>query len=97
MTASEKLINDCVSPFTQAQRDMLKSLCKLQTRGKDYTAAPNKPLEDYIKTMKDLYPERFQSKASLAKRTFVDTPSSLIPYARCVRTPSESPCLIMPE
>ena len=96
MTASEKLINDCVSPFTKTQRDMLKSLCKLQPRGKDYTAAPNKALEEYIKTLKDLHPEMFQSKDSLQKRVFMDTPMSLIPHARAVRTFEKSPYRIVP-
>jgi hypothetical protein len=96
MTSAETLINDCVSPLNEAQRAKLKSLCKLQVKGKDYTAVPNKPLEDYIATLRILYPNMFQSKESLTTRVFVDTPASLIPYERCVRTMEESPRNITP-
>jgi hypothetical protein len=91
MTSNETLINSCVSPLNEAQRAKLKSLCKLQAKGKNYTAAPNKPLEDYIATLRILYPNMFQSKESLKTRVFVDTPASIIPYERCVRTVEESP------
>ena len=92
MTAAEKLINDCVSPFNEAQRQKLRELSKVMPRGKEYSAVPNKPLEEYIKQMRDLYPEMFhKTKADLESRVFMDTPSANITYARAVRTPAQSP------
>jgi len=38
-----------------------------------------------------MYPEKFHTKESLKMRTFVDTPTSFIPYARCVRPRDQSP------
>jgi hypothetical protein len=92
MTAAEQLINDCVSPFNETQRQRLRELSKVMPRGEEYPAVPNKPLEEYIKQMRDLYPEMFHNtKADLDSRVFMDTPSANIPYAHAVRTPAQSP------
>lgn len=97
MTSNEKLINDCVSPFNEAQRAKLKSLCRLQIKGRNYTAEPNAPLEEYIATLKALYPNMFQSTHTLKHRTFVDEPTSLsIPFGRFVRSAHQSPYKIVP-
>jgi len=96
MTAAEKLINDCVSPFNETQRQKLRELSKVRV-DRDYPATPNKPLDEYIKQMKDLYPEMFHlTKADLDSRVFMDTPSGNIPYARAVRTLAQSPRRIQP-
>lgn len=93
MTAAEKLINDCVSPFNEHQRQMLKDLSKVR-KDKNYSATPNVKLEEYIETLKDMYPEMFHTKDTLKNRVFVDTPTSLAtPYARCVRPREQSPIL----
>jgi len=81
---------NCASPFTEEQRSILKSLSKLQPRGKDYSAAPNKPLEAYIKSMQKSHPEMFQDAKSLRERVFVDEPYSCS-FKRTIRTYSESP------
>jgi hypothetical protein len=69
---------------------MIKSLSRLQPRGRDYSAAPNKPLEAYIKSMQKLHPEMFQDVKSMRERVFVDEPYSCS-FKRAVRTLSESP------
>jgi len=79
-----------LSPFTEDQRAMIKSLSRLQPRGRDYSAAPNKPLEAYIKSMQKLHPEMFQDVKSMRERVFVDEPYSCS-FKRAVRTLSESP------
>ena len=81
---------NCVSPFTEEQRSKLKSLSKPQPRGKDYPATPNKPLEEYIKSMQNLHPEMFQDAKSIKERVFVDEPH-LCSFKRSIRTLSESP------
>jgi hypothetical protein len=78
------------SPFTEEQRATIKSLSKLQPRGKDYSAAPNKPLEAYIKSMRKSHPEMFQDAKSMKERVFVDEPH-LCSFKRTVRTHAESP------
>jgi hypothetical protein len=94
MTAAEKLINDCVSPFTEAQRQRLKDLSKVR-KDKNYSATPNAKLEEYIEVLHDMYPEMFHTKESLKMRVFMDTPTSLAtPYARCVRPREESPIFL---
>ena len=57
---TEKAISYCVVPFTPAQRQNLKDLSRVQPEGKEYPAAPNKMLDDYIDALKDMYPEMFQ-------------------------------------
>jgi hypothetical protein len=94
MTAAEKLINDCVSPFTQAQRERLKYLSKVQPQGSDYPAMPNVLLEEYISQLKDMYPEMFQTNATLKHRVFFDEPTparSPTEHARFVRAKEQSP------
>ncbi len=92
MTAAEKLINDCVSPFTETQRQKLKDLSKVPP-DKNYSVTPNIKLEEYIETLKDMYPEMFHTRDTLKNRVFVDTPTSFIQYARCVRPREQSPIL----
>ncbi|CAB4123597.1 hypothetical protein UFOVP48_41 [uncultured Caudovirales phage] len=97
MTAAEKIINDCVSPFNEHQRQRLRDLSKVQLRGKDYPTTPNLPLEEYITQLKDLYPEMFHTHESLKQRVFMDTPTALhVPYTRAVRTHAQSPIRIIP-
>jgi hypothetical protein len=90
MTSTEQLINDCVSPFNEAQRQRLKDLSKVLD-DQAYSAQPNMPLEEYLETLRDMYPEKFHTKESLKMRVFVDTPTSIIPYERCVRPREQSP------
>jgi hypothetical protein len=87
---------DCVSPFNEHQRKKLKSLSRLQPKGKDYPAAPNKALDEYIATLKESNPEMFQTKESMRNRAFVDEPSLSV-YGRFVRPQSESPYRIIPD
>jgi hypothetical protein len=88
-------MTDCVSPFNEHQRNKLKSLSRLQPKGKDYPATPNQALDEYIATIKELNPEMFQTKESMKNRVFVDEPSSSV-YKRCVRAYSESPYRVIP-
>jgi hypothetical protein len=81
---------DCVSPFNDHQRAKLKSLSKVLPEGQEYPVAPNKALDEYIKTLKTLNPEMFQTKESMKERVFVDEPSSDI-YKRVIRSYAESP------
>jgi hypothetical protein len=94
MTTEESIINGCSNPFTEHQRQQLKDLSKVQEKGKDYPTQPNRKLEDYIETLHDMYPEKFQrTRADLESRVFFDTPTSLVPYARSVRPRDKSPYL----
>lgn len=97
MTAAEKLINDCVSPFNETQRQKLKDLSKVR-KDKNYSTTPNMKLEEYIAELYDMYPEMFHTTNTLKDRVFMDTPTSLAtPYARCVRSRENSPILkVMP-
>ena len=90
MTSNEKLINDCVSPFNETQRQKLRDLSKVRPN-KDYLVQPNIRLEEYLEELRDMYPEKFHTKESLKMRVFVDTPTSIIPHARCVRPREQSP------
>jgi hypothetical protein len=90
MTSTEQLINDGASPFNATQRQRLRDLSKVLESGA-YSAQPNMPLENYLETLRDMYPERFHTKESLKMRVFVDTPTSIIPYERCVRSREQSP------
>ena len=91
MTAAEKLINDCVSPFTETQRQRLKDLSDVRS-DRNYTQE-NRRLEDYLETLKDMYPEKFhRTKADLDSRVFFDEPTTIAtPRARCVRSRDQSP------
>ena len=92
MTNTEQLINATVSPFNEHQRQRLKDLSKVQEKGKDYPVQPNRMLEDYIATLKDMYPEKFHmNRADLESRVFVDEPTSLIIHARSIRPRDHSP------
>jgi len=92
MTAAEKLINDCVSPFTTTQRQRLQDLSKVQPQGSDYPVHPNVALEAYIAQLKEFYPEMFQTPATMKERVFFDEPRSLAtPHARFVRPLNKSP------
>ena len=81
---------DCVSPFNDHQRAKLKSLSRVQPKGKDYPVTPNKALDEYIATLKELNPNMFQTKESMKERVFVDEPSSGV-YKRVIRSYAESP------
>jgi hypothetical protein len=94
MTAAEKIINDCVSPFNEQQRQKLHDLSKVC---KEYSAVPNAALEAYIAQLRDLYPEMFQNKDSLKRRVFFDEPRSVsTDCARFVRAKAQSPYRIVP-
>jgi hypothetical protein len=96
MTYLEKLTNDCVSPFNEAQRQRLKDLSNVLDN-QAYSAMPNMRLEEYLEVLRDMYPEKFHTKESLKTRVFVDTPTTLsTPYARCVRPREQSPILWKP-
>jgi hypothetical protein len=90
MTTNEKLTNDCVSPFNEAQRARLQYLSKVCEDG-GYSALPNIPLETYIEELKDLYPNMFHTKESLKTRVFFDEPVFNIPHASFVRAKEQSP------
>ena len=90
MTTTETTIDNGVSPFNPTQRQRLKDLSKV-LENQAYSAQPNIPLEEYLEVLRDMYPEKFHTKESLKMRTFVDTPTSFIPYARCVRPRDQSP------
>ena len=90
MTAAEKIINDCVSPFHEHQRQMLRDLSDVREDNK-YTEV-NRRLQDYIETLRDIYPEMFHTKDTVKNRVFMDEPRSLsMPFARFVRSVSQSP------
>jgi hypothetical protein len=87
---------DCASPFNDHQRAKLKSLSRVQPKGEDYPVTPNKALNEYIATLKELNPHMFQTKESMKERVFVDEPSTTSVYKRCIRTYAESPHRIIP-
>lgn len=90
MTAAEKIINDCVSPFNEHQRQMLRDLSDVRADNK-YTEI-NRKLQDYIETLQDIYPEMFHTDKTLKTRVFMDEPRSIsMPFARFVRAWSQSP------
>jgi len=94
MTTAESIIDGCSNPLNEHQRQMLKDLSKVQERGKDYPVMPNVKLEQYIETLKDMYPEKFlMTKKDLDSRVFFDTPTSFIPCTRSVRAREQSPYL----
>jgi hypothetical protein len=93
MTTNEiKQIN--YNTFNETQRKTLIALSKVGD-GNTYMK-DNKPLEDYIQTLRDMYPEKFhRTRTDLESRVFFDTPTSMAtPYARSVRPRSESPYLM---
>jgi hypothetical protein len=93
MTAAEKLINDCVSPFNEAQRARLQYLSKVREDG-NYSGMPNVPLQEYIEELKDLYPNMFQDNTTLKHRVFFDEPTpgrDPVHHARFVRAKEQSP------
>ena len=90
MTAAEKIINDCVSPFNEHQRQMLRDLSDVRADNKYLEV--NRKLQDYIETLRDIYPEMFHTDKTLKHRVFMDEPRSLaMPFARFVRSRSQSP------
>jgi hypothetical protein len=93
MTNNETFINASSNPFNETQRKTLMALSKVGN-GNTYMK-DNKPLEDYIQTLQDMYPEKFhRTRTDLESRIFFDTPTSMsTPYARSVRPRSESPYL----
>lgn len=93
MTAAEKIINDCVSPFNEQQRQKLQDLSKVC---KEYSAVPNAALEAYIAQLRDLYPEMFHTDKTLKHRVFFDEPRSATSCARFVRAKVQSPYRIVP-
>jgi hypothetical protein len=76
------------------QRQTLRDLSDVR-EGKNYTQE-NKPLEIYLQTLRDMYPEKFHyTRSDLEKRVFVDAPNfhAIVPHARAVRPRSKSPYL----
>jgi hypothetical protein len=93
MTLDDQLIDASVSPFNKTQRQQLKALSNVRLN-KNYSAAPNTELEEYIQTLRDMYPDKFRTtRADLSARVFFDEPTSVIVYARVIRPLSRSPYL----
>ena len=92
MTTAETIINGCVNPFTEQQRQTLRDLSIVE--GNTF-AKENKKLEEYIEVLQDMYPEKFhRTRNDLESRVFFDAPTSMAtPYARCVRPREQSPYL----
>ena len=92
MTTAETIINGCVNPLTEQQRQTLKDLSMVE--GNTF-AKENKALEEYIEVLKDMYPEKFhRTRRDLVSRVFFDEPASLAtPHARFVRARAQSPYL----
>ena len=92
MTTAETIINGCVNPFTEQQRQTLRDLSIVE--GNTYTKE-NKKLEEYIEVLQDMYPEKFhRTRNDLESRVFIDAPTyKATPYARCVRPREQSPYL----
>jgi hypothetical protein len=93
MTNNETFINASSNTFNETQRKTLMALSKVGN-GNTYVK-DNKPLEDYIQTLRDMYPGKFhKTKADLETRVFFDAPTSMhTPHARAVRPRNESPYL----
>jgi hypothetical protein len=93
MTNNEQFINSSSNTFNETQRNALKSLSNVGD-GNTYLK-DNKPLEDYIQTLRDMHPEKFhRTKEDLMQRVFFDTPTSMhISYKRAVRPRMNSPYL----
>ena len=91
MTTNETFINASSNTLNEYQRHMLKTLSKV-SKSNTYMQE-NKPLEDYIQTLRDMYPEKFHNSNSLKTRVFFDAPTTIIPHASSVRPRSESPYL----
>jgi hypothetical protein len=93
MTNNETFINASSNTFNETQRKTLMALSKVGN-GNTYVK-DNKPLEDYLQTLRDMYPEKFhKTKNDLETRVFFDAPTSMCtPYARAVRPRNESPYL----
>jgi hypothetical protein len=91
MTTNEALINASINTFNEHQRKTLIALSKV-SKSNTYMQE-NKPLEDYIRTLRDMYPEKFHNSNSLKNRVFFDAPTTIIPHASSVRPRSESPYL----
>ena len=82
--------------FNDLQKQKLRDLSRVITGDKkDYPAAPNAPLEAYIKELREEYPELFLTPKDLSERVFMDQPRSGA-YARYVRSHAQSPRLIAP-
>lgn len=92
MTNNETFVNDSSNTFNDAQRKMLITLSRVQPEGTDYPATPNAPLEDYLTTLRDMYPKKFHcTRDDLETRVFFDAPTTIIPHARAVRPRTQSP------
>lgn len=90
MTTAESIIDGCANPFTEHQRQMLKDLSDT-SQGNTYQKV-NSKLQDYLDTLRDMYPEKFHTEKTLKDRVFFDEPSSLsTPHERFVRPRKESP------
>ena len=71
--------------FNDLQKQKLRDLSRvLHGDKKDYPAAPNAPLDAYIKELREEYPELFLTPKDLSERTFFDQPRSgaYISYVR---------------
>jgi len=91
MTTNEAIINASSNTFNEHQRKTLIALSKVGN-GNTYMQE-NKPLRDYIDTLKDMYPEKFHSSFSLKNRVFFDAPTTIIPHANAMRPRQNSPYL----
>jgi len=91
MTTAEELVNSCSNLLNAQQRQMLQDLSKVR-QDKNYSAMPNYALDEYITTLKDLYPAKFHNRHTLTQRVFMDEPANVdVPYTKFVRTKNESP------
>jgi hypothetical protein len=78
-------------PFSDLQRQKLRDLSNVR-EDKMYLKE-NKRLEDYIETLRDMYPEYFhRTKQDFNERVFFDEPASE-PNATFLRPRSKSPYL----
>lgn len=90
MTTAESIIDGCANPLNEHQRKMLKDLS--DTKPSNTYQNVNPKLQDYLDTLQNMYPEKFQSPKTLKNRVFFDEPASLsTPHARFVRQRKESP------
>jgi hypothetical protein len=91
MTTNEAITNASSNTFNEYQRHMLKTLSKV-SKSNTYMQE-NKELQDYIATLRDMYPEKFHNSFSLKNRVFFDAPTTIIPHASSVRPRQNSPYL----
>jgi len=93
MTPTEQFTNSSSNTLNETQRKTLMALSKVGN-GNTYMQ-DNKPLEEYLQSLRDMYPEKFhKTRADLETRVFFDAPTSMYtPHARAVRPRKDSPYL----